>query len=202
MNLPDDQLDTLKEVINIGTGRAAAVLSEMLEERIVLSVPDLKVCTADQVGKLPEVDLDETISLVGLSFDGSFSGGASLFFPSPSAATLVCLLTGEDDDAPDLDSLRSGTLSEVGNIVLNGVVGSISNLLTAPVTYGVPEYREASLGDLLRSNEAQTSTVLLARAQFGVEEHDIEGEILLLFELGSFDALLLAIDTLTATSEA
>ena len=35
---------------------------------------------------------------------------------------------GRGSDA-DLDSLRSGTLSEVGNIVINGVMGSIGNIL-------------------------------------------------------------------------
>uniref|UniRef100_A0ACD5GZE0 Uncharacterized protein n=1 Tax=Desertifilum tharense IPPAS B-1220 TaxID=1781255 RepID=A0ACD5GZE0_9CYAN len=54
-----------------------------------------------------------------------------MIFPTESASTLVSLLTGEKPGTPDLEAVKIGTLLEVGNIVLNGVVGTVSNLFPA-----------------------------------------------------------------------
>ncbi len=39
MNISDEQLDTIKELFNIGVGRAAQTLSTMLNSFIQLEVP-------------------------------------------------------------------------------------------------------------------------------------------------------------------
>ena len=100
--------------------------------------------------------------------------------------------------ATDLDSLRSGTLSEVGNIVINGVMGSIGNVLHVRLTYGLPTYLEASLEHLFDPESAVSDPmVVVAHAHFTVEDLDIRGTILLVFEVRSFDALLAAVDAVS-----
>ena len=46
--LTEFQFDALTEVINIGVGRAASILNEMIETHISLQIPEIKV-TAEQV---------------------------------------------------------------------------------------------------------------------------------------------------------
>ena len=196
MNPTEYQLDALRELINIGVGRAAKVLSEMVNARILLQVPFIKLLTPEnlrrEMGHLGE----GLLAAVRLGFKGPFSGTAALVFPPDSASKLVAILTGEGMGTPDLDSVRVGTLSEVGNIVINGVMGSISNVLKLQINYTLPTYTEDNIGNLVTPSDAvPDSTVVLAHTRFTVEHLHIEGDIILIFELGSFSALMNAINT-------
>lgn len=199
MSLTPDQLDILKELVNIGVGRAGSVLSEMLDERISLSVPEIFVGEPGELEKYYGHPSDSSIALVSLPFSGSFDGKAMLFFPPPSAVTLVRLLTGEGEDAESLDSVKAGTLVEVGNIVLNGVIGSLTNLLSTTVHYGVPEYLESSIHKMIADQVDPVATIL-ANTHFSVEHQRIKGNIMLIFSVGAFGDLIAAIDRLIAES--
>jgi chemotaxis protein CheC len=192
-----EQLDALQEIVNIGIGRAAAMLNEMVDARIALEVPTIKLLRADQ---LRQVMLNrfnsQTISAVRLGFSGSLSGTAELMFPTDSASVLVAVLTGEDLESPDLDAVKIGTLSEIGNIVINGVIGSISNILEQRMEYKIPSYCEDTIENLLLSERNMTDDVvfILAQARFAIEQLEIVGDIILIFEMKTFDNLLKAID--------
>jgi chemotaxis protein CheC len=192
-----DQLDALQEFINIGVGRAAAMLNEMVESRILLNVPVVKVFDGVQLKQeLIARFNNHRFAAVRLNFTGSFSGSAELIFPTESASTLVSLLTGEDRNSPDLDAVKIGTLTEVGNIVINGVIGSVSNLLKQRMDYSLPMYSEDTISNLLLSNYPidMNTVFLLAQTGFEIEQLEIVGEIILIFEMTSFGALLSAID--------
>jgi chemotaxis protein CheC len=104
------------------------------------------------------------------------------------------MLTGEEPGTPDLDAVRIGTLSEIGNILINSVIGSIANVLEQRLDYALPTYMEDTVENLLTSkNSVGETTILLAQTQFSVEQLQIRGDIILIFELGSFDVLLNAI---------
>ncbi len=43
MNITPEQIDTLKELVNIGVGRAANMLNQLVQSRIYLQVPSINV---------------------------------------------------------------------------------------------------------------------------------------------------------------
>jgi chemotaxis protein CheC len=195
VELTADEIDALKELINIGVGHAAGMLNEMIQFPIDLSIPDVELLSAlDLQNELKKRFGIEMLSVVQLGFSGSFSGSAQLLFPTDSAVNLVSVLTGEDKASPDLDSLKISTLSEIGNMLINGVMGSIGNVLDQPLDYDVPYYAEEEIEELLSKEESlEYGTVLLAPAHFSIEELQIQGDILLFFDAGSFKVLLKAI---------
>ena len=95
-----------------------------------------------------------------------------------------------------MNSVKIGTLSEVGNIVINGIMGSISNVLNQHLSYGLPIYSEDSIEHILSldSSSAEQSVFLLAQARFDMERLEIMGNVVLIFEMDSFDALMEAIN--------
>lgn len=195
MNVTPAQIDALKELINIGVGRAAGVLSEMVKCRILLQVPFIKILSPaelkNEIGSFGR----SRVSAVQLGFSGPFAGSAALVFPPDSASKLVSVLTGEEPGTHDLDSVRVGTLNEIGNIVINGVMGSIANVLKQHITYSLPNYFEDNIDKLIPSGLVTLqTTILLAHTRFTIEQLQIEGDIILIFEVGSFDALLAAIN--------
>lgn len=198
MKVPDNQLDVIKELINIGVGRAASALNQMVDSRIHLQVPEVRILTTEEF--LAELALlgRQRLSAVRMRFTGSFSGSAALLFPPSSAANLVATLAGDDPDSTDLDSIRAGTLAEVGNILINNVMGSISNFLDQRLTFSLPVYLEDNLETLCRTggNEEGRQTILMARTHFRIEQLQVEGDIHLRFDWGSFDRVLANIDAL------
>ena len=195
MKLTVDQLDALKELINIGVGQAAGLLNEMIEFRIQLQIPSIELLSSIELQRELTARFGlAQLSAVQLNFTGSFAGTAELVFPTESAAMLVAILTGEDPQSSELDALKISTLTEVGNILINSVMGSISNLLEQPLRYAVPNYTEEDIKHLVSCKRSEeVSTVLLAQARFDIKELSVQGDIILFFEVGSFDALLGAI---------
>ncbi|MEG4229705.1 chemotaxis protein CheC [Microcoleus sp. N9_B2] len=198
MKLSTRQLDALQELVNIGIGQAAGVLNDMIDSPIRLQIPYLQILTPMDLEEELEQHLNgEQIAAVQLKFTGSFGGVAQLVFPTNSAALLVTMLTGEEVGTHDLDSVKIGTLSEVGNIVINGVMGAISNVLQQRLNYSIPTYSEGTIASLLISGGLATDTVvLLAQTSFMIERLHIEGDIILIFNVNSFDTLLTAINQL------
>ena len=190
MKLTEEEVDILTELINIGVGKAAGVLNQMTQLHINLHIPSVQLLTVDEMVALQKDDDSNMLSAVYLGFEGKFSGTAGIVFPTQSASSLVSTLIGEDADN-DLDELKVGTLTEVGNIVVNGVMGSMSNVLEEHLDYTIPTYLENTMSSLIRSNVAdEQATIMMAQTRFTIEEKNIEGEIMLIFGVGSFDALI------------
>lgn len=195
--LTPEQKDVFKELVNIGLGRAAGILNELVQSRVYLQTP---VIYAFKVKSL-EDNLDlfgpKPLASVVTNFSGPYSGVSALVFPPEAALNLVSLLTGEEPYLPNLDTLRIGTLSEVGNIVLNGVLGSIANMLGHRLHFSLPLVVEDTFSKFITDRFANPESVLLvAKTHFSIQNREIDGDILLLFEMASFTKLLAAIDQL------
>jgi chemotaxis protein CheC len=190
------QLDTFREIVNIGVGRAAASLNDMLDSPIVLEVPEVTMIAYEDLQKVAGAQ-SESFSCVQLGFKGPFSGIAALVFPPSSAVKLVAAMTAEEPDDYGLDGVMAGTLNEVGNIVINCVIGTIGNILDRPFDFSLPNYLHGALRDILQVGAGSVlHTVLLVKTHFIVHEKHIDGNIFIVFEASSFDALLAAIDQL------
>jgi chemotaxis protein CheC len=200
MELQEYQSDVLAEVMNLGMGHAANALNELVGAHIHLRVPSVSLATAseaqEQIAQLGWIPL----SAVHMEFSGSLDGNVAMLFPEASAVKLVALLTGDEGGHDDVDGVRRATLEEAGNILLNGVVGAISNLLENQVEFSVPFYSESDrIVEQLTAN-SKDGWVLLSRAHFRVSGQQIEGEILLYFEIHSLEVLLATVDRQFALS--
>jgi chemotaxis protein CheC len=198
MYISPEQLDALQELLNIGVGRAAGSLNQMVEKPIRLHIPFIQLGTIEELAPKIQQLQQSPLSSVQLPFQGTFSGSAYLLFPTESAAALVTALTGESEDTDTMDSLREATLTEIGNIVLNGVMGSLANILQNPITYSVPFYQETSLQTLLQPVTSDSSDMVLwAQTQFTIEGYDITGDIILMLGITDLGLLINSLSKLT-----
>jgi chemotaxis protein CheC len=186
MKLRSEQLDLLAEWINIGMGQAGSILHDMLQSPISLRVP--QVAIADQqtaTHHLAEMDADE-LSAVCMQFGGSYRGTVALMFPSSSAAALLGLLCPIDNaDSPDMDAMKSAALTEVGNIILNSVMGSIVNIMQTHLDFQLPFYAEDRPDQILKfmAEVGSETHLIIAKTNFSVERNAVEGCIIALFEI-------------------
>ena len=203
MSLTGRHLDILTELINIGVGRAAGVLNDMLHSPVELRVPMLQALSPADLRTHYSPESESKLASVQLGFKGAFSGRSLLVFPEDSISRLVALVREGEAGSLDIDEARLGTLSEVGNIILNGVMGSIANLLHEAVHYSLPEYSEDSAARIFQAEGVDNyAVVVYARAHFKLTEHDIEFEILILMGTKSLGALEACLEALEGESYA
>jgi chemotaxis protein CheC len=199
--IDEQTIDAIREIVNIGVGRAAGQLQEMTGSHIRLQIPSITIVPFNEITAAGNTLISgETLSAVLLDFRGTFSGISAVVFPPESAAALVMLLTGEHEKSPELDAMRIEALKEVGNIIINAVMGSIANVLSEHLIYSIPTYYEGPITNLarLKRKGVRDECVLLARTSFLVEKLNIEGDILLILEIGSLNALVESIHRVLA----
>lgn len=191
--MKDDHLDFLVELLTIGAGRSSEILSEMLDTYIQLSIPSIRqIDVRDLRNTIPEY-LNQEVSVIDLMFKGDVSGESKLIFPVESARILGNLLLDADADE-DFDIAKVGVLTEVGNIVLNSIMGTISNYLKINFEYQIPVFQHNFTRNSLDDLSKSTDTLLLADTRFIAEEHSIQGDIALLFTMKSMKDLTMLMD--------
>ncbi len=199
IDLSDLERDTITELINIGVGRAAASLSEMVDQSVELTVPSISF-----VQRFSDANLiaaaNEVVSAVTQSFNGPFNGDALLVFPEKRSLELVRRLLQVDVPLDSLGDLEQEALMEVGNIILNACLGSISNILGHPINCSMPIFRKCETRNLMGNSDApetktETDTettvpfLLILHVQFMLRENDIDGYVLFVMDLDSIQTL-------------
>ena len=152
MKLTEIENDALVELFNVGLHRAAASLSEITGQRIIVDMPRLVICLTEDIEKqLPNLFGGE-IATVHQVFGGAVAGDAVLLIEQDKAATLAKLMTaGEAAPSGRLDQSAREVLAEIGNIVLGACLSSFGDMLQMPVSFSIPRIHIESLPNILRS---------------------------------------------------
>src|SRR6185369_12226120 len=72
-------------------------------------------------------------------FEGDITGRALLIFPEIRSLELVRAVTGGELPLEDIIELEQEALAETGNIILNGCLGTLANLLQRSLRMSLPE---------------------------------------------------------------
>ena len=194
--LSQEQSDTLGEIFNLGVGHAAKVLSEMTDKWIDLNVPAVHVLDSTEVKKKLLKKGEDTVS-IEMDFSGAVSGASVLMFDRNSAIKLASLLLEEEIDKNAPDGEWSETTSEVGNIVVNSVIGALANSIEEELDYSPPIYSNSQPAQIVdKTHEGEDGLVIVAEAELKIKESSIFAEVLIVFALGSFKELKIKIDEL------
>lgn len=189
--LDELELDALTEMVNIGVNRAAASLREMVGEQVHLSVPKVTLVGRDlAIAALGE---NEVSHLVGIHqvFSGDITGRAMLIFPDTKSLELVRAVTGGELPLEEIIELEQEALAEIGNIILNGCLASIANMLQRSLKMSLPEVLrgEPSLFFELAPPPEAGEVVMFLYINFAVRQRDIRGYIAMLMDMPSLEAL-------------
>lgn len=194
--ISEDQLDIITELVHIGIGRAAHVLSQMTSHRVHIFSNHVKSIECSSEENDFQVNATNCSGIM-MTFKGAIEGTSCTIFSESSAAKLVGILLAEDQSNEEMDALRSSTLTEVGSIVLNCVLGTIVNLLKTRLEYTLPTYIEGEINTIKNVMLGEsTLNALIANTNFSIKENSITGQIIIGFKSANFDTLLMHIDAL------
>jgi len=191
LGLDELELDALTELVNIGVSRAAASLRKMVNKQVILSVPSVEIVTRKSAASLIGQRESEKLVAVQQQFEGPFSGRALLIFPESDGLSLVRAIVGDDLGETELAAIEEEALAETGNVILNGCLGSMANMLQHTLKMSLPHVRRGDSNLLFEilpgSNEE--GFVLFLYINFSVKEHDIRGYIAMIMDLPSMERL-------------
>lgn len=195
------QKDVLTEILNVQLGAAASLLSEMVDQKVILSVPELEIKRGAQLNS-DSIKTDRLIEsnqfvLTSVTFGKEFNGKALVVFPQNNASLLVKACLGKDQEFEDNQNLSyedADVIKEICNIILNSLVGEFGNMLEIKL-----EYTSIDLGFSIDAIDNKDlippySEVLVLYTSFFLTKSQVRGVILVALSADSFDMLVKKVD--------
>lgn len=195
--LNDIQYDVLREIGNIGAGNATTALSQMLNQKMDMSVPKVALVPFNEISDVMGSE-DQTVVGIMLGFEGDVEGMMMFLFDTKSAHHLVNTLMMRDkedgvEEGAEFTDMDMSALNEIGNIVSGSYLTAISKLTNLKMISTVPEMTIDMIGALLSVPASEFGKygdkLLLIQSQFG-ELDFVNGYFLMIPELDSYDKLL------------
>lgn len=194
IQIREEYIDLLRELVNIGVGNGSNILNTMVNSHVSLQVPQIDILEYNQMKLYLKTFGKGNMDVIYLPFHGHISGSAQIILTQESALSLARQLEGINTEEQTKEFIND-TLKEIGNIIINSVLGTISNTIYFHFDYSVPIFYEGNVEKLLLRKESNSnSRYLLAQTIFRIDHLNIAGNIVILFKEDAFGELVNALD--------
>lgn len=186
--LTEDERDCYQEITNVAMGQAADRLARLLNVYVVLPIPNVNIIEINEFNMtLEAIEKTASISAVCQGFIGSgIAGEALLIFNDASFEDIARLMKydGELDDAAQLE-----VLMDVANVLNGACIQGIGEQLDINFNQGHPVVlgQHCKIADLIK--EPRWQSTLAIEINYTIENHNVNCDLLLLFEEESFKHL-------------
>ena len=186
-------IDVLKEIGNIGAGNAATSLAKMLNKKVDMEVPQVKILEFADVPKLIGGE-ENLVTGVYFNLEGDLTGSFLFLLDEESALGLLNLMMPME--FKEFDEMSNSALMEVGNILSGAYISSLASLTNLNISISVPSISYDMAGAILSVPAIQfgmvSDQVLIVENEFFDDDKDdmISGYFLLVPDLESYDVLL------------
>ena len=186
-------IDVLREIGNIGAGNAATAISNMLNLKIDMSVPQVELMPVERITTAIGAE-DEVIVGIMLGVEMDIDGSMMFLLDMISAHHLVNRLMMRDlSYDKDFDEMDLSALKEIGNIIASSYLSALAGLTNMTISPTVP-FVTVDMAAAILSVPAvmfgmMGDNALLIKTEIGDEE-SISGYFILMPEEDSFKKIL------------
>ena len=194
------QYDVLRELGNIGAGNATTALSQLVNSKIDIGVPQVRLLGFDE---LPSIVGSEEKVMVGilLMISGDIQGMMFLMDPQVAKKLVNRLMGGygmnENADV-DFDDMEKSAVMEIGNIIAGAYLRSLGDMTNLTIDVSVPLLQIDMAGAIFSVPAIEFGKigdkVLLIETKFDDErvdeKTDVHGYYILVPELESYAKIL------------
>ncbi len=197
LELSPVQLDALREIGNVGAGNSATALSQIINHRIDMNVPQVSIVPITEVPDLvggPDV----MVAGVFLRVYGAAPSNILFLLPQESAFYLVDMILGKPHgETKTLDFMDESALMEIGNILAGAYLNALFNLTKLSLLPSIPALAMDMAGAILSVVLIQLGQMgdhaLVIETEFQADEDGIKGHFCLVPDPGSLDTILTAV---------
>ena len=143
------EIDTLREIGSIGTGNAATALSQMLNQEVRITLPEVRIMEYNEaiewIGGPEEVTAGVLVKMSG------DVGGIMLSVQKLELVNVVLnTMLGENIDSyENLTELERSAMIEIGNIMISTFINAMSGLADLNIKLTVPAFAVDMQGAIL-----------------------------------------------------
>jgi len=190
------EFDVLTEIGNIGAGNATTALSQLINTRIDMNVPRVKMLTFAELAQV--IGGEETlVAGILLSLEGDIQGSLLFILESDAARVLVQKLVGLTSglDSDTFTEIEISALQEIGNIITGAYLSAISSLTKLTISVSVPSLALDMAGAILSVPAIEFGKLgdkaLLIESRFNdLDVMDISGYFILIPTMESYTRIL------------
>lgn len=184
LKLTEVQLDALREVGNIGAGHAATTLSELIDRKVLITVPQIRLLPFSQL--LQAMGGSERLVAAGYSrVSGDISGSMLFMLPRESVFLMLSLLRGRK---VKISSVLSDTdkeeLRRVGDILAVSYLNALARFTGVGCSSLPAEFAFDMAGAIIDSAVAQIGLeaeyAVLIGTEFIEASRRVKGKLLFL----------------------
>lgn len=191
-SVTSEYFDVLKEIGNIGAGNATTALAQMLQCKVDMKVPQVRLLEFKDVGE--EMGGEEQIMAgIYLVVEGDITGSIMFLLEKDSARHLVGKLMGMEPEGDEFSEMELSALKEIANIITGSYLNSLSALTNLKIFPSIPALSIDMAGAILSVPAIEFGTVgdniLLIETQF-TDDMDMNGYFILVPDLESYEKIL------------
>ncbi len=189
----ENYYDVLKEIGNIGAGNAMTALSQMLQCKVDMKVPQVRLLEFSEVGAM--IGGEEQIMVgVFLGVEGDITGSMMFMVQEDSARHLIQKITmGMLTEGTEFEEMGLSAMREVGNIITGAYLNSLSTLTNLKIYPTPPALTVDMAGAILSVPAIQFGIfgdkILMIQSQF-YDEIELDGYFILIPDLESYAKIL------------
>ena len=193
--MSEQYFDVLKEIGNIGAGNATTALSQLMQCKVDMSVPQVRLLEFKEVGEI--MGGEETLMAgIYLGIEGDITGSIMFLLEKQTARHLVNKLMGMEMEGEEFSEMEFSALKEVGNIITGAYLNSLSSLTNLVIYPSIPDLTMDMAGAILSVPAIQFGEVgdkmLLIQSQF-FDERVLDGYFILVPDMDSYGKILSAL---------
>lgn len=188
------EFDVLREIGNIGAGNATTALSQLINAKIDMKVPNVELLgfkdLADIIGG-PE----NLIVGILLTLEGQVDGMMMFMLEKDSAHHIVNMIMGKEINSfEDFSEMDLSALNEIGNIIAGAYLSAISTLTNMLITSSVPYMAIDMAGAILSVPAIEFGKVgdkaLVIKTQVYEDDKEVNGYFVLIPTLESYSKIM------------
>ena len=193
--MSNEYFDVLKELGNIGAGNATTALAQMMQCKVDMAVPQVRLLEFKELG---ETMGGEELVMAGiyLGIEGDITGSIMFLLEKQAAKHLVGKLMGIESEGEEFTEMEFSALKEVGNIITGAYLNSLSSITNLAVYPSVPDLPVDMAGAILSVPAIEFGAlgdrILLIQTQF-FDEMVLDGYFILIPDLESYGRILSAL---------
>lgn len=193
--MSQEYYDVLKELGNIGAGNATTALAQLINCRVDMKVPQVRLMDFQEVGAAMGGE-EQIMAGIYLMVEGDITGSMMFLLEKEAAHHLVAKLMGMQSDSGEFTEMDISALKEIGNIITGAYLNSLSTITNLKIYPSIPALAIDMAGAILSVPAIEFGAIgdkiLLIQTQF-TDDVDLDGYFILLPDLESYAKILRAL---------
>ena len=192
----ENYYDVLRELGNIGAGNAITALSQMLQCKVDMQVPQVRLLEFSEVGEMIGGE-EQIMAGVFLGVKGDITGSMMFMVEAESARHLIAkMTTGMLPPGSEFEEMGLSAMKELGNIITGAYLNSLSTMTNLSISPTPPALTVDMAGAILSVPAIQFGVygdkILLIQSQFN-DDVQLDGYFIMIPDLESYAKILTAL---------